>query len=152
MKCCFCCCCCYCCCCCCCPRCWCYCYCWSHKPSFKVWLKSGQEQLRYWWHWVCGGGGGGGGWWWWSKVIFMSHPTFELSCGWVGVVTKIWSQKCMALKIWFPKVCSKSKSLFKIGDIAAKNWVPKVWSKSRPVTAESIYVAWISVTMTLGIC
>ena len=31
--------------------------------------------------WVGGG--------WWIKVIFMSHPTFELSWGWVGVVTKI---------------------------------------------------------------
>ena len=30
----------------------------------------------------------GGWWWWWSKVIFMSNPTFELSWGWVGVVTK----------------------------------------------------------------
>ena len=29
------------------------------------------------------------GWWlWWCKVIFMSNPTFELSWGWVGVVTK----------------------------------------------------------------
>ena len=28
-----------------------------------------------------------GGWWWWCKVIFRSNPTFELSCGWVGVVT-----------------------------------------------------------------
>ena len=27
----------------------------------------------------------GGGWW--CKVIFVSHPTFELSWGWVGVVT-----------------------------------------------------------------
>ena len=26
-------------------------------------------------------GGGGGGWWWWSKVIFVSHPTVELSWG-----------------------------------------------------------------------
>ena len=25
---------------------------------------------------------------WWIKVIFGSHPTFELSWGWVGVVTK----------------------------------------------------------------
>ena len=33
---------------------------------------------------MVGGGGGGG---WWIKVIFMSHPTFELSWGWVGVVT-----------------------------------------------------------------
>ena len=24
---------------------------------------------------------------WWFKVIFVSTPTFELSCGWVGVVT-----------------------------------------------------------------
>ena len=70
---------CYCCCCCCC----CYCCCWSHKPSFQVWLKLGQEQLRYRWHWVCGDGG------WWCKVIFVSSPTFELSCGRVGVVTII---------------------------------------------------------------
>ena len=36
-------------------------------------------------------GGGGGGWMneWWCKVIFMSTPTFELSCGRVGVVTII---------------------------------------------------------------
>ena len=66
MKCCF----CYCCCCCWwCSCCCCYCCCLSQKPSFKVWLKSCQEQLRYWWHWVCGGGG------WWCKVIFMSNPT-----------------------------------------------------------------------------
>ena len=26
-------------------------------------------------------------WWWWCKVIFVSNPTFELSWGWVGVVT-----------------------------------------------------------------
>ena len=58
MKCCFCCCCCYYCYCCCSCSCCCFYYCyWSHKPTFKVWLKSGQEQLRYWWHWVCGGGG-----------------------------------------------------------------------------------------------
>ena len=64
-------------CCCCCSCCCClYGCCWSQKPTFKVWLKSGQEQLRYWWHWVCGGGG------WWSKVIFLSHPTFELRLSW----------------------------------------------------------------------
>ena len=80
MKCCF---CCSCYCCCCCSCCCCYCSCWSYKPTFKVWLKSGEEQLRYWWHWVCVVGGGDG----WSKVIFVSHPTFELSWGWVGVVT-----------------------------------------------------------------
>ena len=28
-----------------------------------------------WWVVVVVGGGG----WWWIKVIFMSHPTFELS-------------------------------------------------------------------------
>ena len=22
-----------------------------------------------------------GGWWWWTQVIFVSHPTFELSGG-----------------------------------------------------------------------
>ena len=38
--------------------------------------------LSLWWVVVDGG-------WWWCKVIFMSNPTFELSCGWVGVVT-IW--------------------------------------------------------------
>ena len=81
-------------CCCYCSGCYCSGCCWSHKPTFKVWLKSGQEQLRYGWHWVCGGGGwwwwwvvGGG--WWWSKVIFLSNPTFELSWGWVWVVTII---------------------------------------------------------------
>ena len=31
---------------------------------------------------LCIGGGGG-----WIRVIFVSHPTFELSWGWVGVVT-----------------------------------------------------------------
>ena len=75
--------CCSCSCCCCCSCCSCCCClygcCWSHKPTFQVWLNSGQEQLRYWWYWVCGGGG-----WWWV----VSHPTFELSWGWVGVVTK----------------------------------------------------------------
>ena len=56
----------------------CYCCFWSHKPTFKVWLKLGQEQLRYWWHWVSVGGGG------WTKVIFMSHPNFwvELRLSW----------------------------------------------------------------------
>ena len=59
----------------------CYCCCWFQKPTFKVWLKLGQEKLRYWWHWVwCE-------WWRWCKVIFVSNPTFELICGWVGVVT-----------------------------------------------------------------
>ena len=29
--------------------------------------------------------------WWWSKVIFMSKPTYELSCGWVGVVAIYYS-------------------------------------------------------------
>ena len=24
----------------------------------------------------------GGWWWWWIKVIFMSHPTFELRLSW----------------------------------------------------------------------
>ena len=68
---------------CCCYSCCCYYWCcWSDRPIFKVWLKSGPEQLRYWWHWVCGGGGGG-----WSTVIFVSNPTFKLSYGWVGVVT-----------------------------------------------------------------
>ena len=72
MKLCFCCgCCCYCCCCCCC----CPCFCWSHKPFFKVWFKSGQEQLRYRLHWVCGGGG----------VKSFSRQTRLLS--WVVVVT-----------------------------------------------------------------
>ena len=47
---------CYCWCCCCCCSCHC-CNCWSHKPTFKVWLKSEQEQLRYWWYWVCVVGG-----------------------------------------------------------------------------------------------
>ena len=61
------------------------CCCWSHKPTCKVWLKSGQEQLRYWWHWVCVVVVEGGGWW--CKVIFVSNPTFELNWGWVGVVT-----------------------------------------------------------------
>ena len=36
---------------------------------------------------LCGWVGGGG--WWWIKVIFMSNPTFELSWGWVVVVTKM---------------------------------------------------------------
>ena len=54
----------------------------SYESTFQIWLKSSQEKLRYRWHWVCGGG-----WWWWSKVIFVSTPTFELSCGWVEVVT-----------------------------------------------------------------
>ena len=27
---------------------------------------------------LCGGGGRCW-WWWWSKVLFMSHPNFELS-------------------------------------------------------------------------
>ena len=77
MKCCF-----GCCYCCCCSCCCCYgCY-WSHKPTFKVWLKSGQEQLRYWWHWVCGGWW----WWWWSKVIFVSNPTLVM-LGWVVLTT-----------------------------------------------------------------
>ena len=53
-------CCCCCCCFCCCLSCCYYCCCWSHKPTIKVWFKSGQEQLRYWWHWVCVGGGVGG--------------------------------------------------------------------------------------------
>ena len=39
--------------------------------------------LSLWWVVVVGGVGG----WWWSKVIFVSNPTFELSWGWVGVVT-----------------------------------------------------------------
>ena len=66
----------------CCYCCYCCCYycSWSQKPTFKVWLKLVQEQRRYCRHWVCGGGG-------WIKVIFMSNPTFELSWGWVGVVT-----------------------------------------------------------------
>ena len=33
------------------------------------------------------GGGGWWWWWWWIKVIFMSHPTYELSLGLVGGVT-----------------------------------------------------------------
>ena len=76
-------------CCVCCYSCFCCCY-WSTKPTFKVWLKFGQEPLRYWWHWVCGGGGccwWWWWWWWWCKVIFVSNQTFELSYGWVGVVT-----------------------------------------------------------------
>ena len=39
------------------------------------------EQLRYGGQWVCVVGG-------WCKVIFVSNPTFELSLGWVGFVTK----------------------------------------------------------------
>ena len=49
------------------------CSCWSKKPPFKVWDIAD----------VAGGGGR-----WWRKVIFVSNPTFELSCGWVGGVTK----------------------------------------------------------------
>ena len=57
------------------------CCCRSQKLTFKVWLKSGQEQLRYWWHWVWGGGG-----WWWSKVIFMSNRLLS----WVVVEFWLW--------------------------------------------------------------
>ena len=50
--------------------------------------------------WVVGGGGGG----WWIKVIFMSHPTFELSWGWVGVVTIVDYGWTYILTILFTKI------------------------------------------------
>ena len=64
----------------------CCCYCWSNKPSFNVWLKSGQEQLRYWWHWVCGGGG----------LKSFSYQTQLFS--WVGAVTK-YNENSWSLKV-----------------------------------------------------
>ena len=78
--------------------CFCYC-CWFHKPTYKVWLILSQEQLRYWWHWVCGGvedtdyvvrsqslcGGGG--------IKSFSCQTLLLS--WVLVEVGLWQ-----LKIW----------------------------------------------------
>ena len=71
--------------CCSCYCCCCYCCCWSHKPTFKVGSKSEQEQLRYWWHWVCvvvcGGWGCG-----WSKVIFLSNQLLS----WVEVELGLW--------------------------------------------------------------
>ena len=104
-SCCFCCCCCYYCCFCCYCCCCSYCCCWSQKPTFKVWLKSAQEQPRYCWRWVPDGGGG------WCKVIFASNPTFELSCGWVWVGTKwVWKhffyeQLFSVYEIWWLKFC-----------------------------------------------
>ena len=58
----------------------CYCSCSFHKPTCKVWLKSGQEQLRYWWHWVCVVDGGG--------VKSFSCQTQLLS--WVEVELRLW--------------------------------------------------------------
>ena len=52
--------------CCCCRFCCCYCCCCLVKIGSRT-----AEILR----------------WWWCKVIFMSNPTFELSRGWVWVVT-----------------------------------------------------------------
>ena len=75
-----------CCCCCwhCCCYCWCYCwwsccccYCWSQKPTIKVWLLLGQEQLRYCWCWVC---------------------YVELRCGWAVVELGLWQ---FGMYIWY---------------------------------------------------
>ena len=80
-------------CCCCCCFCWCCCCCcWlllsllipeTHPESLiKIGSVTAEILLTLSSRWV-----GGGWWWWWCKVIFVSHPTFQLSCGWVGVVT-----------------------------------------------------------------
>ena len=86
---------CYCCCCCSCYLCCCCLYgcCWSHKPTFKVWLKSGQEQLRYWWHWVCGGGGG--------LKSFSCHTQL---LSWVEVELGLWQYRNVRPQLGYLKI------------------------------------------------
>ena len=78
----------WCCCCCCFCACCCWncCY-WSQKPTFKVWLKSDQEQWRYCWWWVAVGGGGGG------VSRFRVKPIFcYVRLSWVEVELGLWQQ------------------------------------------------------------
>ena len=73
----------------------CCCYCWSNKPSFNVWLKSGQEQLRYWWHWVCGGGG--------LKSFSCQTQLFS----WVAVELGLWQNTTKIHDHWKSVPCGK---------------------------------------------
>ena len=55
----------------------------------RFWVSNSWDIAEIEFVWVVGG---------WTKVIFMSHPTFELSWGWVGVVTnRIPSKKSLSL-------------------------------------------------------
>ena len=126
---------CFCCCCWCFLYCYCYywcnccCCCWFHKPTFQVWLKLGQEQLRYWWHWVCGGGGGWW-WWWWCKVIFM--------LGWVVAGLGFWQLFVELLKcLLIDKIKSFPRKIFCLSVCALVRLVPRSTSVNKALVLPS---------------
>ena len=57
---------------------------------------------------------------WWFKVIFVSNPTFELSCGWVGVVT-ILLHSSFIWNIYLPIIYFLNRFDFHLSSFI-KNW------------------------------
>ena len=82
-------------------------------------------------------------WWWVIKVIFVSLPTFELSWGWVGVVTTYFAEVVQSAQLARVRPLSKPNPSFWILQTLwhGGKWVP-----------QTLYLFSLSISTVPGIC